>query len=174
MCKPPLTDAAPLSVALAGWGVPRIGPVACRAGALRLTLTRCKRMQVRGEQRASVCRCFGTPRVCCVRRATCGTTLWLAAWSCRCKLLLCFGPVSRGVQPGLRVGCAPRSLASRIPPLAEPLLCVVQPAEEKPIGEVLKAAAWKATGGGLAGAGAMFVNVGTLMWMRTTVNFQYR
>ena len=32
-----------------------------------------------------------------------------------------------------------------------------------PLGETLKAAAWKATGGGLAGAAAMFVNVGTLM-----------
>ncbi len=40
--------------------------------------------------------------------------------------------------------------------------------------DTLKKAAWKATGGGLAGAAAMFVNVGTLMWMRTTVNFQYR
>eukprot|EP00894_Picocystis_sp_ML_P005561 jgi/Pico_ML_1/56078/g1671.t1 len=29
-------------------------------------------------------------------------------------------------------------------------------------------------GGGLAGAGAMAINVGALMWMRTTVNFQYR
>ena len=29
--------------------------------------------------------------------------------------------------------------------------------------DTLKVAAWKATGGGLAGAAAMFVNVGTLM-----------
>lgn len=52
----------------------------------------------------------------------------------------------------------------------------VQPAEKakEPINETLKKAAWKATGGGLAGAGAMFINVGALMWMRTTVNFQYR
>lgn len=52
----------------------------------------------------------------------------------------------------------------------------VQPAEKakEPLAETLKKAAWKATGGGLAGAGAMFINVGTLMWMRTTVNFQYR
>lgn len=45
---------------------------------------------------------------------------------------------------------------------------------EKPLGEVLKEAAWKASGGGIAGAGAMAVNVCALMWMRTTVNFQYR
>ena len=31
----------------------------------------------------------------------------------------------------------------------------------------------KAAGGGLAGFGAMFINVGTLMWTRTTANFQY-
>jgi len=56
-------------------------------------------------------------------------------------------------------------------------LVVCSPAEgaaKEPLGETLKKAAWKATGGGLAGAGAMFINVGTLMWMRTTVNFQYR
>ena len=56
-------------------------------------------------------------------------------------------------------------------------LVVASPAEvgeQPPLAETLKKAAWKATGGGLAGAAAMFVNVGTLMWMRTTVNFQYR
>ena len=56
-------------------------------------------------------------------------------------------------------------------------LVVAAPAEGKaaePLAETLKKAAWRATGGGLAGAGAMFINVGTLMWMRTTVNFQYR
>ena len=49
-----------------------------------------------------------------------------------------------------------------------------QPAEKEPLAETLKKAAWKATGGGIAGAGAMAINVCTLMWMRTTVNFQYR
>lgn len=78
-----------------------------------------------------------------------------------------------------------------------------QAAEGEPISETLKKAAYKAAGGGIAGAVAMFVNVGTLMcadhtrtlassdsatpnlltdswaaalrrWMRTTVNFQYR
>merc|ERR1719310_2503575 len=55
-------------------------------------------------------------------------------------------------------------------------LVVASPAEgaQPPLSETLKKAAWRATGGGLAGAMAMFVNVGTLMWMRTTVNFQYR
>jgi len=56
------------------------------------------------------------------------------------------------------------------------LIMAPAPAEKakEPISETLKKAAVKATGGGLAGAGAMFINVGTLMWMRTTVNFQYR
>lgn len=56
------------------------------------------------------------------------------------------------------------------------LLMAHSPAEEnkKPFNVILKEAAWKASGGGIAGAGAMAVNVCTLMWMRTTVNFQYR
>ena len=32
----------------------------------------------------------------------------------------------------------------------------------------------RAIGGGGAGAAAMFINVGSLMWLRTTVNYQYR
>ena len=39
---------------------------------------------------------------------------------------------------------------------------------------VLKKALNRATQGGLAGAAAMGINVCTLMWMRTTVNYQYR
>lgn len=40
--------------------------------------------------------------------------------------------------------------------------------------EVLNKAAKSALRGGTAGAVAMFANVGCLMWMRTTVNYQYR
>jgi len=40
--------------------------------------------------------------------------------------------------------------------------------------EVMNKAAASALRGGTAGAVAMFANVGCLMWMRTTVNFQYR
>jgi hypothetical protein len=54
------------------------------------------------------------------------------------------------------------------------LVFVPSPAEKEPLSETLKKAASKAAGGGIAGAAAMFINVGTLMWMRTTVNFQYR
>lgn len=40
--------------------------------------------------------------------------------------------------------------------------------------EVLAKAQKRALGGGLAGALAMFLQVTTLMWMRTTMNYQYR
>jgi len=53
-------------------------------------------------------------------------------------------------------------------------MVAASPAEKEPLSETLKKAAVKAAGGGIAGAGAMAINVGTLMWMRTTVNFQYR
>eukprot|EP00804_Cyclotella_cryptica_P008012 CCRYP_004539-RA/>CCRYP_004539-RA protein AED:0.21 eAED:0.21 QI:0/0.85/0.75/1/0.57/0.37/8/1655/526 len=49
--------------------------------------------------------------------------------------------------------------------------------ETKPkptIGEILDKAAKSAMRGGTAGAVAMGLNVGALMWMRTTVNYQYR
>jgi len=50
------------------------------------------------------------------------------------------------------------------------------PAEQtkEPLSETLKKAGKKALGGGVAGAAAMVAQVGALMWMRTTVNFQYR
>merc|ERR1711907_66282 len=39
---------------------------------------------------------------------------------------------------------------------------------------IINKAAKSAFRGGVAGAAAMGINVGTLMWMRTTVNYQYR
>jgi len=47
---------------------------------------------------------------------------------------------------------------------------------EKPLtfNEVLSKASKSAFRGGIAGAAAMGANVGCLMWMRTTINFQYR
>lgn len=44
----------------------------------------------------------------------------------------------------------------------------------KPAGEVLRQAGRRALGGGLPGAAAMGIQVGSLMWLRTTVNYQYR
>lgn len=47
--------------------------------------------------------------------------------------------------------------------------------ETKPTAkEIFDKAAASAMRGGTAGAVAMFMNVGALMWMRTTVNYQYR
>ena len=40
--------------------------------------------------------------------------------------------------------------------------------------EILDKSLKRALGGGFAGAMAMGINVGTLMWMRTTINFQLR
>jgi hypothetical protein len=38
----------------------------------------------------------------------------------------------------------------------------------------MKKAGYRALGGGLSGAAAMVIQVGSLMWMRTTMNYQYR
>lgn len=40
--------------------------------------------------------------------------------------------------------------------------------------EILDKSLKRALGGGFAGALAMGINVGTLMWMRTTINYQLR
>ena len=45
---------------------------------------------------------------------------------------------------------------------------------KRALAETLRAAARKAVDGGAAGAMAQVVNVGALIWMRTTVNYQYR
>ena len=49
-----------------------------------------------------------------------------------------------------------------------------QPASDKNAPSILQKAANKALAGGMAGAAAMVVQVSTLMWMRTTMNYQYR
>ena len=51
---------------------------------------------------------------------------------------------------------------------------VAGPAKSKNAGEMLKMSLNRALGGGTAGALAMGINVSTLMWLRTTVNYQYR
>jgi len=46
--------------------------------------------------------------------------------------------------------------------------------EAKTLSEIVSAAGKQAFRGGTAGAAAMTINVCSLMWMRTTVNYQYR
>eukprot|EP01137_Pigoraptor_chileana_P012912 Opistho-2@65776 len=46
--------------------------------------------------------------------------------------------------------------------------------QDKPLSEVLKDAGKRALGGGLPGAAAMGIQVFSLMWLRTTMNYQYR
>lgn len=48
------------------------------------------------------------------------------------------------------------------------------PAKPMSTQEILDKSLKRALGGGLSGALAMGINVGTLMWMRTTINFQLR
>jgi hypothetical protein len=46
--------------------------------------------------------------------------------------------------------------------------------KEKSLSTIIKEAGKKALSGGIAGGLAMSINVLTLMWLRTTVNYQYR
>jgi hypothetical protein len=46
--------------------------------------------------------------------------------------------------------------------------------EKKTIGEILEKARKRALGGGIPGAAAMATQVFTLMWLRTTMNYQYK
>ncbi|GMI41340.1 hypothetical protein TeGR_g7720 [Tetraparma gracilis] len=46
--------------------------------------------------------------------------------------------------------------------------------EQLTFGQIMDKSAKAAARGGTAGAVAMFCNVGALMWMRTTINYQYR
>lgn len=46
--------------------------------------------------------------------------------------------------------------------------------KEESVNDILARSANKALGGGVAGASAMVVQVTSLMWMRTAMNYQYR
>lgn len=50
----------------------------------------------------------------------------------------------------------------------------VAPAAPQSVSEVLSKASGAALRGGLAGASAQAINVMSLMWMRTVMNYQYR
>ncbi|WPT11624.1 hypothetical protein PSENEW3n2_00005124 [Picochlorum sp. SENEW3] len=51
---------------------------------------------------------------------------------------------------------------------------IYQKKEEETLGEILSRAGKRALGGGIPGAAAMGIQVMSLMWLRTTVNYQYR
>ncbi|CAM9219451.1 unnamed protein product [Phaeothamnion confervicola] len=51
---------------------------------------------------------------------------------------------------------------------------VLIPKKQLSTSEILSKASQKALGGGLAGGAAMGINVLSLMWLRTTINYQYR
>ncbi|KAK9821777.1 hypothetical protein WJX81_000061 [Elliptochloris bilobata] len=68
---------------------------------------------------------------------------------------------------------APVSAAPRVGGPPE-LATIYQAKEAEPLSEVLKRAGKRALGGGLPGAAAMGIQVLSLMWLRTTVNYQYR
>eukprot|EP01031_Cornospumella_fuschlensis_P045590 gene45590-55797_t len=51
---------------------------------------------------------------------------------------------------------------------------VAPPKKELSVSEIFKKAARRAGEGGLAGAAAMAINVCSLMWIRTAINYQYR
>mmetsp|Transcript_8807 Transcript_8807/g.17418 ORF Transcript_8807/g.17418 Transcript_8807/m.17418 type:complete len:342 (+) Transcript_8807:155-1180(+) len=51
---------------------------------------------------------------------------------------------------------------------------IVEQKNKESLGEILQRAGKRAIGGGLPGAMAMGVQVVSLMWLRTTVNYQYR
>merc|ERR1719387_275935 len=63
-------------------------------------------------------------------------------------------------MPLLRASCAVR--------------CEEAPSSKPTFGEKMKKAGFRALGGGFSGAAAMVIQVGSLMWMRTTMNYQYR
>ena len=77
-------------------------------------------------------------------------------------------PLFRRESENVGSGSERRALIRRE---SESIACLRQ---VRPLRVVLEESAAKALGGGLAGAAAMTVQVGALMWMRTTVTFQYR
>lgn len=68
---------------------------------------------------------------------------------------------------------APTTAAPTTPAAAKPR-APREKLEDKPLSEIFITAGKRALGGGLPGAMAMAIQVGSLMWLRTTMNYQYR
>lgn len=69
---------------------------------------------------------------------------------------------------------APLSMTCLAMPRHKFVVACSQEKKEVNIGEIMVKAKNTALRGGISGAIAMVINVGALMWMRTTVNFQYK
>lgn len=79
------------------------------------------------------------------------------------------GPAPPPAAPAHPLPAHPRlPVRSLIPAVA------YQPSEQQSLSDALRKAGKKALGGGIPGAAAMAIQVLSLMWLRTTVNYQYR
>ena len=78
-------------------------------------------------------------------------------------------------MPGVPGACyAPGGLAAARGLAAASALEGAEKPAQPEFSEILRKAGKRALGGGIAGAMAMGINVTTLMWIRTTINYQYR
>jgi hypothetical protein len=77
------------------------------------------------------------------------------------------------VQPPSAAAAAAAAAQLGLPPAAAQLT-IPAAKEKEPLMETLQRAGKRALGGGVPGAAAMAVQVLSLMWLRTTVNYQYR
>lgn len=66
------------------------------------------------------------------------------------------------------------SIAGTSPPSPSLASTFRLPGQGAPLVDILHQAAVRSLGGGLAGASAMVLQVSSLMWLRTTMNYQYR
>ncbi|KDD75437.1 hypothetical protein H632_c685p1 [Helicosporidium sp. ATCC 50920] len=80
-----------------------------------------------------------------------------------------------GVE-GVAQACGPSFASGLATPSQSRRALAHSPSEKpaQPLSEVLKNAGRRALGGGVPGAAAMGIQVLSLMWLRTTVNYQYR
>lgn len=85
----------------------------------------------------------------------------------------CIDAAPQPVQPPSAAAAAAAAAQLGLPPAAAQLT-IPAAKEKEPLMETLKRAGHKALGGGVPGAAAMAVQVLSLMWLRTTVNYQYR
>ena len=88
---------------------------------------------------------------------------------------------SRTEEHGFQTPEADKQIDKHAPQVAEEKPKQEQPRkrrdpveEKRPLSEILKESGRRALGGGLPGAMAMGVQVVSLMWLRTTMNYQYR